>query len=125
MDWYGFKVILVELSGGISRDALHVLLGVFVQLLAAILLRTSVRSPLPWLIVLIVSAANEYYDLNYDHWPDREMQWGESIKDLIVTMTLPTVLLLASRLAPSLLVSPVATEDAQQNTSEPGATGPD
>jgi len=84
-------------------DALHVHAGIACQLLAALLLRRSLRSPIPWLVVLGLVIANEYYDLNYEVWPNRGDQWAESIKDGWNTMLLPTVMLLVARFAPRLL----------------------
>ena len=60
-------------------------------------------SPLPWLCVLVAEALNEWWDLNYEDWPDRPM-WPESLEDLWVTMLVPTLLLIAARYFPGLLV---------------------
>ena len=102
MDWHGFKEWL-ETASGLDMDALHVHAGIACQLLAALLLRRSLRSPIPWLVVLGLVIANEYYDLNYEVWPNRGDQWAESIKDGWNTMLLPTVMLLVARFAPRLL----------------------
>jgi hypothetical protein len=37
-----------------------------------------------------------------EQWPDLSMQYGESVKDLLLTMALPTLLLVAARLRPQL-----------------------
>ena len=104
MDWYGVKEWLVAVSG-LDMDALHVHAGVLLQLLAALLLRRSLRSPWPWLIVFAGALANEAYDLHYETWPDadRARQWAESAKDVINTMLLPSLLLVVARYAPRLL----------------------
>jgi hypothetical protein len=101
MDWYHFKQSL-ELSLGLHMDALHVYAGVIVQLVAALLLQRSVANSLPWLIVLITVVANEYYDLAYEVWPQRDMQYAEGLKDAWNTMLMPTVLMLLARFAPRL-----------------------
>jgi hypothetical protein len=101
MDWYHFKQWL-ELSLGLDMDALHIYAGVLVQLAAALLLRRSLASPWPWLIALIAVAANEYYDLAYEVWPQREMQFAEGLKDGWNTMLMPTLLMLLARFAPRL-----------------------
>ncbi|HEX8400923.1 MAG TPA: hypothetical protein VF628_04390 [Allosphingosinicella sp.] len=103
MDWFQIKHGLT-LWTGLNMDALHVHVGVIAQLLAAAVLRRSLASPLPWLLLLLALCANEWFDLAYETWPNRGDQWGESIKDGWNTMLLPTFLLLISRLAPSLLV---------------------
>lgn len=102
MDWYSIKLLVVEQTD-ISRDALHIFLGVAGQLLVALLIRRSLAHPLPWLAVLIGEAANEYYDLNYEVWLDRPM-WPGSLRDLLVTMAVPTLIFLLARFAPWLFV---------------------
>lgn len=101
MDWYHVKMVALELTG-VSRDALHVFAGVGGQIAAALLLRRTLSSPLPWLIVLGAEVANEAFDLTHESWPDRPM-WPGSVKDILVTMLIPTVLLLLARYAPRLL----------------------
>jgi hypothetical protein len=41
-------------------------------------------------------------DLSIGHWPRRSLQYGESVKDFLLTMFLPTMLLLTVRLRPRL-----------------------
>jgi diacylglycerol kinase len=103
LDWFEAKTAF-ERSIAFGHDALHVLAGVVVQLLAAALLRRSVAQWQPWLAVLVLELLNEASDLHGEVWPDRLNQWGESAKDVALTMALPTLLLLVSRFAPRLLV---------------------
>lgn len=105
MDWYLIKAGIVE-GSGISRDALHILIGVTVQIGLACVLRLSVARLALWLVVLALALANEAFDLLWDVWPERERQLTESVKDLLTTMAIPTALLLLSRLAPARLVTP-------------------
>ena len=102
MDWYQMKMVALEATG-LSRDALHILFGTGGLLLAAMVLRRTLASPLPWLCVLVAEALNEIWDLNYEEWLDRPM-WPESVQDLWVTMLIPTLLLIVSRYFPGLLV---------------------
>lgn len=102
MDWWQMKLWLEETTG-LHMDALHVHAGILAQLAAATVLRRSIGSPWPWLLVLLAAMANEWWDLTYEIWPTRDEQWAESIRDVWNTMLLPTVLLLLSRLAPGLL----------------------
>ena len=102
MDWHGFKEWL-EAASGLDMDALHVHAGMVCQLIVALVLRRSLRSPLPWLVVLGAVLINEYYDLSYEYWPNRGDQWAESIKDGWNTMLLPTAMLLLARFVPNLL----------------------
>lgn len=103
MDWNALKDLAAD-SSGLSKDALHIVAGVAGQLLVAAVLRRSVASPWPWLAVLAGELANEYYDLHREIWTDKPM-WPESLKDVLVTMAVPTLLLIAARYAPSLLQS--------------------
>jgi hypothetical protein len=73
-------------------DTLHVMGGIILQLILAALLRTSLASKWPWLIVLGLELANEAYDLWLERWPSFLMQLGEGARDLIGTMLLPTLL---------------------------------
>ncbi len=100
--WYEIKQFL-EHSSGISMDALHILVGFLIFLLAAQLLRRSVASPLPWLTLLMLELANEAYDLHVEIWPNLANQLGEGTKDIILTMALPTLVMLLARRRPALL----------------------
>jgi hypothetical protein len=110
MDWYQVKHG-ISIFTGLHMDALHVHVGVLAQLLAAAVLRRSVASPWPWLLLLTATAANEWFDLAYEIWPDRDDQIAESVRDGWNTMLLPTVLLLTARIVPTLL--------ARQQTPDP------
>ena len=104
MDWFHVKQS-ISIFTGLHMDALHVHVGVLAQLLVAALIRRSVASPWPWLLLLAATAANEWFDLAYETWPNREDQIAESVRDSWNTMLLPTVLFLAARIAPMLLVT--------------------
>lgn len=105
MDWYQIKVFISEV-GGISRDAIHILAGVAIQFAVAAVLRISIRHIVPYLVVVAAALGNEWFDLHYDVWPERAEQWAESVKDVLVTLALPTLLLLLVRRVPDLLVRP-------------------
>lgn len=101
MDWQQIKQALEVLSG-LDMDALHVHVGVMAQVATAMMLRRSLGSPWPWLLVLGATIANEWYDLTYEIWPTRDQQYAESVRDLWNTMLLPTLLLILARWAPGL-----------------------
>ena len=101
MSWYQLKLFL-QYSSGISMDSIHVIVGVAVQLLVAKLSRRSVGHFLPWIAVLMLELLNEASDLWIEKWPDPGRQYGESAKDIVVTMFLPTLLLLVVRFCPKL-----------------------
>ena len=120
--WHDLKTF-VEHSIGFNHDALHVLAGAIVQLLAAFLLRTSLRDVRPLLAVLALELLNEWHDLRVETWPDMGMQLGEGAKDILLTMSLPLLLLILARKCPGLLVG---TSDARDepDASEDGEAVP-
>lgn len=101
--WYQVK-LFIEHSSAFSPDALHVFAGVAIQLLTAAVLRRPVSRWAPWLVVLVAIIVNEAIDLWVERWPQPGMQYGEGAKDVLLTMILPTMLLLVARLRPRLLV---------------------
>lgn len=103
LDWYQLKLFAAH-STGVSMDALHVVVGVLLQLLIALLFRSSVARPLPLLAVLALAVVNEANDFRVEIWPDPGMQFGESAKDIVLTMFIPTLIFLVARRRPKLLV---------------------
>ena len=102
VDWYQLK-LFAQHSSGISMDALHVIAGVVLQLLIAGLFRSSVARPVPLLAVLALALFNEASDFWVEVWPDPGMQAGEAVKDVVLTMFVPTVIFLVARYRPKLL----------------------
>lgn len=100
--WYHAKTF-VEHAIAFSDDALHIWAGVLIQLLAAALLRRSLGSWWAWSAVLVLELANEAVDLWVERWPDLAQQLGEGGKDIVLTLLLPSLLLLISRRWPRLL----------------------
>jgi hypothetical protein len=105
MSWYQAK-IFVEHAIFFSSDALHVTAGVIVWLILALVLRRPASSWRPWLGLLILVLLNEGVDLWVERWPIPAMQYGESAKDILLTMTLPAVLIATVRLRPQLFTRP-------------------
>jgi hypothetical protein len=101
-DWYQLKLFAAH-STGVSMDALHVVVGVVLQLLIALLFRSSVARPMPLLAVLAFALVNEANDFRVEIWPDPGMQFGESAKDIVLTMFIPTLIFLVARRRPKLL----------------------
>ncbi|MFT3906611.1 MAG: hypothetical protein QM718_09935 [Steroidobacteraceae bacterium] len=82
---------------GLSKDALHVYVGLSVFLLTALFVKGSLRSPLPWLLAALVACAGEVADMIDDihvfgHW-----RWRASLHDVLNTLAWPTVLFLLAR----------------------------
>lgn len=102
LDWYEIKLFLQHASA-IDMDTLHVLLGVPVQFAVALVLRMPVTRWMPWFAVLTLEIINEWNDLRVEQWPHAGMQYGEAVKDIVLTMLLPTLILAVGRLKPRLL----------------------
>jgi hypothetical protein len=99
--WHETKMF-IEHASVVTSDALHLLVGTLTWIAVALVLRRSLSASIPWLILLTLTLFNEIVDLWVERWPDMAMQLGESAKDVLLTMTLPTVLMLAVRLRPNL-----------------------
>ena len=99
--WHQAK-LFVEHSTAVSHDSLHVIVGVIGFLILGLLMRRPIAAWRPWLWLLALALWNETVDLWVERWPDPGMQYGEGAKDLLLTMILPTVLLIASRIRPEL-----------------------
>ena len=102
MTWVELKLYLSEIMH-LSQDALHIYAAVLLQLLAAALLRRSLASPIPWLIVLVILIGNEAVDLTEPGRPVEQWQVLGGLRDLWNTMALPTLLWLLARFAPAVL----------------------
>lgn len=99
--WYQGK-LFVEHSLSISHDSLHVIVGVLLWLALGLLLRRPLTSWRPWLWLFAAILWNEAVDLWVERWPDPSQQYGEGAKDLLLTMLVPTILMLAARSRPDL-----------------------
>ena len=108
--WYQFK-LFIEHATGISMDALHVIVGVALQLVFARVIKAPLSDKRPWLCVFILLLINEASDLWAEQWPEPAMQFGEGFKDIILTMLLPTLLLLSARPRPQGIVGDVEEAD--------------
>lgn len=100
--WFELKTF-AEYNIVFSNDVLHVWAGVLLQLGIARLKNLSISKWSPWFAVLALEIANELSDFLFERWPDLAMQAGEGAKDVILTMFLPTVLLIVARRVPGLL----------------------
>ena len=101
--WHSGKVF-IEHALAISHDTLHVIAGVMVWLVLALLLRRPITSWYPWLGVFAFAVWNEMVDLWIETWPAaaRSMQYGEIAKDLLLTTLVPTLLMFAARARPDM-----------------------
>jgi hypothetical protein len=78
---------------GMSEDLLHVHLGLLIFVVAALLFRRRLHSPLPLAAVAVVALANEVIDVVADPgWEGVPAFW-----DVVNTLLWPTVLFLVAR----------------------------
>ena len=111
--WYKIKMF-IEHASIITSDALHVVIGVGLWVLAAIVLRRRLTDWLPWLVVLAAVLFNETVDLWVEQWPDAAMQYGESAKDILLTMLLPSLLMAAAREQPQLFARRTVSRSSRE-----------
>lgn len=79
----------------LSKDALHIHLGLAIYLVVWLTLARGRRIWLPWATVLAFELVNEAVDI-FHHGPSTT-ELGGSIKDIVNTMLWPTVLLVATK----------------------------
>jgi hypothetical protein len=82
---------------GLSKDALHISVGLGVFLFVVILLRRPMHSPWPILAVVMVAAAGETLDAVDDVYSFGYWRWAASLHDLVVTAFWPAVMALLAR----------------------------
>jgi hypothetical protein len=99
--WHQGK-LFVEHALAIDHDALHILAGTLLWLVLALLLRRPLTTWRPWLGAMAFNIWNEAVDLSLEQWSDRGWQYGETAKDLVLTIAVPTVLMFAARRRPDL-----------------------
>ena len=102
MDWEQAKAA-ISLWTELDRDALHIYAAVLLQIGAAALLRRTLASPLPWLVVLAAALFNEVLDAYRDGFVE-PWEHEAALHDLWNTMLVPTILALIVRFAPNLIV---------------------
>ena len=82
---------------GLSKDALHVYVGLGAFLLTALILRVPLRDWRPLTVAFLVALSGEIWDLI--EWANRgnALQWDSSWHDLWNTMFWPTMLFVLAR----------------------------
>jgi hypothetical protein len=82
---------------GLSKDALHVYIGLAILIAAAMVLRKRLSSILPWLVVFAIACIGELLDMRDDLASMGYWRWRASVHDLLNTLFWPTVLMLIVR----------------------------
>lgn len=82
---------------GLSKDALHVYVGLIVFLSVAVLLNKPLRFTIPWLSVLLVATLGEVVDRHDDMVMLGYWRITASIHDVVNTLFWPTVFLIMAK----------------------------
>lgn len=90
------KLVIVAVTG-LSKDALHIYVGLAVFLAAAIVLRKPLRSNTPWFMVIGVAITGEVLDMRDDVASFGYWRWSASLHDILNTLFWPTVFLLFAK----------------------------
>lgn len=90
------KLYLVTTTG-LSRDALHICVGLALFLVAAVIFRKSLRSFLPVLIVMAVAILGELLDMRDDFRVFGYWDWQNSLGDFINSVFWPLAICLMAR----------------------------
>jgi hypothetical protein len=98
LQWYEWKDPVATVLG-LSHDAMHVVFaGVIFALLFLLLRPRPIAIVAAWLVVLALEVLNEIGDaVDWIGWTG-SVNWLETVKDLLLTMILPTVGLLIHRI---------------------------
>lgn len=90
------KLTVVEATG-LSRDALHIYVGLTIFLLAAVVFRKTLRSVIPLLVIFLVAVFGELLDMRDDISTFGYWHWRASLHDLMNTLFWPVILLFLAR----------------------------
>jgi hypothetical protein len=99
--WHQGK-LFIEHAVSFSHDSLHIIVGVIIWIGFALVFRRPLTAWWPWLWLFAVILWNETVDLWMEQWPDPGQQYGEGARDLLLTMVVPTIIMIAARLRPEL-----------------------
>ena len=96
------KLWLMNLTG-LSKDALHVYVGLAVFLGMALIFRLPLRDWRPLAAAFLAAIVGEIWDVIDRLRPDRDPLWASNWHDLWNTMFWPTMIFLIVRLLPGRL----------------------
>lgn len=97
MSWLQEAKLLLMGATGLSKDVLHLHVGLAVLVVAALLGRWRIGDWRPLVAVLLVAIAGELWDLIDNIRTGAPMQWRGHGKDLMNTLFWPAALTLLAR----------------------------
>jgi hypothetical protein len=98
MSWFQSAKLELASTLGLSKDALHIYVGLGIFFLATILSRRRFESPIPRLLVVLAAVLGELWDRHDDIETVGRWHWWASFHDLWNTLFWPTVILTVGRL---------------------------
>jgi hypothetical protein len=101
LNWHQGK-LFIEHMLSVSHQSLHIFIGLLLWISFGLIFRRPLSSWWPWLSLFAIILWNETVDLWIEQWPDAGQQYGEGAKDLLLTMAVPTVVMLTARVRPDL-----------------------
>lgn len=81
----------------LSKDAIHIYLGLFCLIASLVLLRKPLSSYWVLLAGLILSCVMEILDLRFNHSIGARLSWAASFHDLVNTNLMPLLLVVLAR----------------------------
>ena len=88
---------VIRHATGLPDEVLHVLVGLALFLLAALVLRKSLRSWWPFLVVVALQGINEISDMAGDLARYGDIQVRGTIMDTVLTLTVPLLVVVILR----------------------------
>lgn len=77
----------------LSKDALHVHIGLLAFVIVLVLVRRKGRFVIAWAAVVLIAVAGELLDMRDDVASLGRWRWGASVHDIVNTVFWPTVLM--------------------------------
>lgn len=108
-----YNALKTDLTGflGLTKDALHIHIGLAIFLGLLLLLKRSPASLLPWFGLLGLELINEFMDLFHRHAGAFSFELGDSLKDIANTMLWPTIVLICFRVGSARKARAVCRDD--------------
>lgn len=114
------KNLLVDLTA-LSKDALHIYVGLIIFLAACLVFGWKARQWKPWLVVLAAAVAGEVIDVFDSHFDNDPVRPYANVKDILNTMIAPTALMLVARWSGIFVPDVPSSNEAEVADPAPGA----
>jgi hypothetical protein len=115
--YQGFKLLLLDLTG-LSRDALHIHMGLAILLAVRLVWRGRFAWVAAWLAVLTFALAGEVFDWRSEGLRGVTVPWGAHWHDIWNTMLWPTLLSLIGWRLDRRSAPAVSGKDAEQSLEQ-------